>query len=202
MTAIEPQETIKPRTKTGAARGFDAPRAYAVGIALVLFFVSWAAIAARPWQAKSAHKADPRVTALMAREKTLRHQALVVQQRLKRDWVLYQQRLQYRQGEIAAAQLRHQQEVAYAAAAAAAAASSAQGNVSAAGVATVSAPGQTRTRTRPAAAAPASPSAPAPAAPAPEPEPPPPPPTVRVVELPPEVQVVELPPITSSSSTR
>jgi hypothetical protein len=175
-----------------------------VGIALVLFFVTWAAIAARPWQERSARKVDPRVTALAVREKKLRHRAAVIQSKLKRDWAVYQQQLQVRQSEIAGAELRHRQELAAAAAAAAAArAAAAASQTVTTTTTTVSAPTRTPKKTlRPASARSGSEQPPPEAAPAPAPPPPPPPPpVVRVVELPPEVQVVQLPPITSSSGS-
>jgi hypothetical protein len=48
-------------------------RLYAVVLAVVVFFLAWAAVAARPWA-----KADPRVTALAQREQLLRAEARYV----------------------------------------------------------------------------------------------------------------------------
>ena len=186
--ADEGRVATKPGTSTDRRRGSSAARLYAFGVALVLFFVSWSAIAARPWQEKSAKKADPRVLALTAREKQLRGEALVLQRKLKRQWALYEQSLELRQSQIAAARLQHEQAVAAAAAAAAAAARASRSTAATSPAIAVStrapAPGS-------------SPSPTPPPAPAHTPEPPPP----VVVQLPPEVIVVELPPVTTSSSS-
>jgi len=181
--------TKRPGAPTERRRASSAPRLYAFGVALVLFFMSWAAIAARPWQPKAAKKVDPRVLALTAREKQLRGEALVLQRKLKRQWALYQQSLELRNGQIAAARLQHEQAVAAAAAAAAAAARASRSTAATSPAIAVSTP------------APAPGSSPSPTPPpAPAPTTPKPPPPV-VVQLPPEVIVVELPPVTTSSSS-
>ena len=185
----EARQTTQPGTGSRRSRGNPVARLYALGVALVLFFVSWSAIAARPWQEKSAKKADPRVLALTAREKQLRGEALVLQRKLKRQWALYEQSLELRQSQIAAARLQHEQAVAAAAAAAAAAARASRSTAATSPAIAVStrapAPGSSPSPTPP---------------PAPAPTTPKPPPPV-VVQLPPEVIVVELPPVTTSSSS-
>ena len=52
-------------------------RLYVVALTLVIFFVGWAAIAARPW-AQSAN--DPRLQALAVRSAQLKQQAALVNQ--------------------------------------------------------------------------------------------------------------------------
>ncbi len=52
-------------------------RLYALAIGLVVFFLAWAVVAARPWQAASA---DPRLQALAARQAQLQREAALVQQ--------------------------------------------------------------------------------------------------------------------------
>jgi len=184
--------TKRPGAPTERRRASSAPRLYAFGVALVLFFMSWAAIAARPWQPKPAKKGDPRVLALTAREKQLRGEALVLQRKLKRQWALYQQSLELRKSQIAAARWQHEQAVAAAAAAAAAAARVGQSKAP-------TSPASARSTATPAPAPGGSPNPNPPPAPAPTSEPPPPAPIV--VQLPPEVVVVELPPVTVSSTS-
>ena len=52
-------------------------RISAVAVAVVVFLVSWAAVAARPWAAAGP---DPRLAALAVRERHLRAEARLVQQ--------------------------------------------------------------------------------------------------------------------------
>jgi hypothetical protein len=51
-------------------------RLYATALALVVFFLGWAAIAARPWA--STAKADPRLQALAIRQAALQREAKLV----------------------------------------------------------------------------------------------------------------------------
>jgi hypothetical protein len=97
-------------------------RLYALSGALLVLFLTWAAIAARPWASHAAAKADPRWTALAAREHRLRREALVTQRIVARRWHVYRVRLAARQRAISAAVRRHEQQLAAARAAAAAAA--------------------------------------------------------------------------------
>jgi hypothetical protein len=76
-------------------------RVYAVAAALLLFFLAWSAIAARPW-ARAA--ADPRLARLSAREHQLRREGVLVQRIVRQRWTLYRVRLAARRRAIAAAQ--------------------------------------------------------------------------------------------------
>ena len=78
-------------------------RLYALALALLVFFVTWAAVAAKPWAAAKA-KADPRTAALAARERALRHEAAVVRRVVARRWARYRVELKQRNAAIAAAQ--------------------------------------------------------------------------------------------------
>ena len=56
-------------------------RLYALAVAIFVFFVAWAAVAARPWATASAPAAsptDPRVAALVAKQQRVRAEALAV----------------------------------------------------------------------------------------------------------------------------
>jgi hypothetical protein len=96
-------------------------RLYAFAGAVLVLFLTWATIAARPWASHAAAKADPRWAALAAREHRLRRESLVVQHVVARRWRVYRVRLADRQRVISAAVKRHQQQLAAARAAAAAA---------------------------------------------------------------------------------
>jgi hypothetical protein len=87
-------------------------RLYAFAGALLVLFLTWAAIAARPWAPHAAAKADPRWTALVVREQKLRHQSIVVQRVVARRWRVYRVRLAARRHAISAAVSRHQHELA------------------------------------------------------------------------------------------
>ncbi len=69
-----------------------AARLYALAAAVLVFFVSWAAIAARPW-ASPAAKQDPRIAALAAREQRLRAESIAVKRILDRRWAAYRSAL-------------------------------------------------------------------------------------------------------------
>jgi hypothetical protein len=77
-------------------------RLYALAVALLVFFLTWSSVAARPWVART----DPRVAALAAREQRIRHESLVVQRIVQRRWALYRVELRKRQALIAARQAR------------------------------------------------------------------------------------------------
>jgi len=94
-------------------------RLYAFAAALLLFFVTWAAIAAKPWASHASAKADPRWAALATRERALRHDAIAVRRVVNRRWRVYRVQLAARKHEISSAQRRHQQALAAARAAAA-----------------------------------------------------------------------------------
>lgn len=75
-------------------------RAYATALALVLFFLMWAVVAAKPWAATAA---DPRLKALSLREQRLRREALTVEEIVARRTALYRRELAARRSQIAAA---------------------------------------------------------------------------------------------------
>jgi hypothetical protein len=75
-------------------------RLYALALALLIFFLTWAAVAARPW---ASSQPDPRFAALAAREQRLRHESLVVRRVVRHRWALYRVQLRKRQSAIAAA---------------------------------------------------------------------------------------------------
>ncbi len=78
-------------------------RTYAVATALVVFFLSWAAVAAHPW---AAQKPDPQLVALQAREQRLRADAKIVARVVAARSAAYQTALQARRAAIAEARSR------------------------------------------------------------------------------------------------
>ena len=76
----------------------DSHRTYAIALALVVFFVTWATVSARPWAAPTQ---DPRLAALSAREARLRADGKVVSSIVDRRWAAYRVALQERQAQIA-----------------------------------------------------------------------------------------------------
>ena len=97
-----------------------ALRLYVFSVTLLVFFVLWAVIAAKPSAARSG--ASP---ALAARERHLRHEARVVEKTVHRRWAAYRRRLHAREAQIRALERRHAAELAAANAAASVAAYSA-----------------------------------------------------------------------------
>jgi hypothetical protein len=73
-------------------------RIYAVAVALAVFLVSWAAVAARPW---ATTEPDPRLAALARREQHLRADAELVRQVVDRRMAAYRVALRARQARIA-----------------------------------------------------------------------------------------------------
>lgn len=73
-------------------------RVYALTLALVVFFLAWAVVAAHPWKSASA---DPRLRALAVREGQLRHEAKLVQKILAARWATYRVQLKARRAAIA-----------------------------------------------------------------------------------------------------
>ena len=61
-------------------------RLYASAIALLVLFLSWAAIAAHPWA--SSARSDPRLAALTLREQRVRAKSIAVQKVVQRRWAL------------------------------------------------------------------------------------------------------------------
>lgn len=76
-------------------------RFYAIVLALVVFFVTWATVAARPWAAT-----DPRLAALAQREQQLRADAKLVKQIVDRRMAAYTIALKQRRAQIAQAKAR------------------------------------------------------------------------------------------------
>ena len=108
-------------------------RLYAVSLALVVLFLTWAVVAARPWAAAAAEQ-DPRIVALERREAKLRRKSIRVERQVKRRFAAYEVRLRKRKRAIAAVQ------AANASAAAAAPAVSSAPSAAAPPVASVSLP--------------------------------------------------------------
>jgi hypothetical protein len=78
-------------------------RLYALAFGLVVFFLAWALVAARPW---STAAADPRLQALAARESQLRHESKLVNQVVSQRWALYRSELHARKTQIALVRAR------------------------------------------------------------------------------------------------
>ena len=123
-----------------------AGRVYAVACALLVLFVAWAVIAARPWSADGTRAGDPRLVALEARAARVRHEAVVVRHTLERRWAVYRVRLARRHREIARVERRHRERLATAQRAAAAPAAPSYASA-APSVSVVSLPPVTVTRT-------------------------------------------------------
>jgi hypothetical protein len=77
-------------------------RVYAIVLAMLVFFLAWAAIAARPWVDASGTKTDPRIIALNARERRLRADAVKVRAVVNKRWALYRAALAKRKRQITA----------------------------------------------------------------------------------------------------
>lgn len=73
-------------------------RLYALALSLVAFFLAWAVVAAHPWAATTA---DPRLSALAAREAQLHREATRVQKVVNARWARYRVQLKKRQAQIA-----------------------------------------------------------------------------------------------------
>jgi hypothetical protein len=134
-------------------------RLYVAAVTLLVFFVLWAMIAAKPWASAAARPVrDPRLAALDRRQRRLAREAQLVKGGLDRRWREYRQRLRRRQAQIQELERRHAAEVA----AAARLAGTASNYVAAGGAPAVSTPArvvtlppQVRIVTLPPAAAPA-----------------------------------------------
>jgi hypothetical protein len=99
-------------------------RLYAVSLALVVLFLTWAVVAARPWAATAAEQ-DPRIVALERREAQLRRKSVRVERQVKRRFAAYEVRLRKRKRAIAAIEAANANASAAAAVPAASAAPSA-----------------------------------------------------------------------------
>ncbi|MGZ4398003.1 MAG: hypothetical protein ACXVZP_05280 [Gaiellaceae bacterium] len=79
-------------------------RLYALSAAIVVFFVSWALLAAKPWV--TSRSSDPRLAALVVRERRLQAESVAVRQILNRRWGSYRVALAHRKRAITAAERR------------------------------------------------------------------------------------------------
>jgi hypothetical protein len=86
-------------------------RLYALAASILVFFVTWAVVAAHPWTSTKAAGRDPRLVALTQREQRLRREAGLVQRIVARRYADYRRRfasyraaLARRQTQVAAAQ--------------------------------------------------------------------------------------------------
>ena len=86
-------------------------RLYALAIALLVFFITWAAVAAKPWATSTA--SDPRLQSIAARERQVRAESAAVRRLVNQRWAVYRKQLKVRQGQIADA--KHTQLIAAAA---------------------------------------------------------------------------------------
>lgn len=73
-------------------------RLYGLALAVVVFFLAWAVVAAHPW-ATAAN--DPRLKLLGSREAQLRHEARLVRKVVATRWAHYRVQLKLRQSQIA-----------------------------------------------------------------------------------------------------
>ena len=73
-------------------------RLYGLALALVVFFLAWAVIAAHPWATASA---DPRLRTLAIRQAQLQREAKLVQQVVAARWAKYRVELKARRAQIA-----------------------------------------------------------------------------------------------------
>ncbi|MDX6591847.1 MAG: hypothetical protein QOJ13_1043 [Gaiellales bacterium] len=89
-------------------------RVYAIAIALVVFFVAWAAISARPFA--SAAGKDERIVALERREQELKRESVRVKRVVERRFADYGDKLRQRQKAIAKVRSANRRAIAAAAA--------------------------------------------------------------------------------------
>lgn len=73
-------------------------RLYVLALGLVVFFLSWAVVAAHPWVSATP---DPRLRTLAVREAQLRQEAKVVQKVVAARWARYRGELKLRRAQIA-----------------------------------------------------------------------------------------------------
>ena len=97
-----------------------ALRLYVAAVTLLVFFVLWAVVAAKPWASTGGGNAaqDPRVVALNRRQRRLERETRAVKQELDRRWRAYRRRLRKREALIHKLERRHAAQVAAARAAA------------------------------------------------------------------------------------
>jgi hypothetical protein len=87
-------------------------RLYALAFALVVFFLTWAVVAAHPWASPAP---DRRLRALAVREAELRREARLVHEVVAQRWAAYASELKLRRARIAAVRSRAAQLAAQAA---------------------------------------------------------------------------------------
>jgi hypothetical protein len=127
-----------------------ALRLYVASVTLLVFFVLWAVIAAKPWASTGHAGLDPRLVALNRRQRRLERETRAVKQELNRRWLDYRRRLRKREALIHKLERRHAAQVAAATAAANAAVTFSSAGASAAPAAqVVSAAPQVRVVTLP-----------------------------------------------------
>jgi hypothetical protein len=76
-------------------------RLYALAIAILVFFMTWAAVAAQPWATSA--QADARLKAIVVREQKVRAESVVVRRIVNQRWAVYRKQLGVRRAQIAAA---------------------------------------------------------------------------------------------------
>jgi hypothetical protein len=76
-------------------------RLYAFALALLVFLVTWAVIAARPWAPAAEAANDPRVAQLEKRERRLARRQVEVQRLVERRFAAYRRRLADRRRQAA-----------------------------------------------------------------------------------------------------
>jgi hypothetical protein len=96
-----------------------------VAVAILVLFLSWAFIAARPWAVRAATPPDPRWQALAQREARLRRDVVLVRRVVHRRWHHYRVALHRREIAISLARTKHRNALAAAATAQRAAAQAA-----------------------------------------------------------------------------
>ena len=78
-----------------------ALRLYTAAVALVVFFVAWAAIAANPWKKSSSSGSASALAALTVREQRVQQEAALVQQIVSRRFKTYRAQVANRQRILA-----------------------------------------------------------------------------------------------------
>jgi hypothetical protein len=78
-------------------------RLYALALALLVFFLTWTTVAARPWASSTTTRTDPRLAALAAREQRIRHESVIVRRIVNHRWAVYRAQLKARQAQNTAA---------------------------------------------------------------------------------------------------
>jgi hypothetical protein len=133
-----------------------ALRLYVAAVTLLVFFVLWAVVAARPWASTGGRAApDPRLVALERRQHRLAREARLVKRQLDRRWRDYRQRLHKREARIRTLERRHAAQVAAARAAAGSATAYAGASAAAPAAGVVTLAPQVRVVTLPPASSPA-----------------------------------------------